>query len=236
MSRRKYYGTSSSRPSPFLDCRLTSWLVGRRSTSPGVKPRTFAAPEAHAFRPNPSGKRPLGETAAICFPGDRILQPRNSRYTGSNRPVIFLSWLRWIPGKKAGVPMACIIWRGTRPNGSKIGSGSITMRPCPTAIRADRLKVGTRLCAAVHGRARRSYCGARRGAGRNPSTGPLPSASVAPGRFNKKSSSFVKDHDAKNNEVGYPGSGAQGFSAIPMRPATVYICIIACQKFLAMPT
>lgn len=184
MSRRKYYGTSSSRPSPFLDCRLTSWLVGRRSMSPGLKPRTFAAPEAHAFRAKPSGKRPLGGTAAICFPGDRVLQPRNSRYTGSNRPVRFPSWLRWIPGKKAGVPMACIIWRGTRPNGSKIGSGSITMRPCPTAIRADRLKVGTRSCAAVHGRARRSYCGARRGAGRNPSTGPLPSASVAPGRCN----------------------------------------------------
>jgi hypothetical protein len=126
--------------------------------SPGLRPPTFVTHAINGSRRRPSGKKPLEGTAAISFLGDRDLPRLRWRCSGNITPTRFQSWPPSIVARKVAVPMACIIWQGMRPSGSKTGLGSTTMRLCRTAIPTDLPMAGTRWCAEDRGRVRRLCC------------------------------------------------------------------------------
>ena len=162
-----------------MPCRPRHWHVGRHSTSDGLRPRTFVTHAISGYRRRPSGKKPRGGTAAISFLGGRDLPRPRWRCSGSITPTRFPSWPPSIVARRAEAPMACIIWQGTRPSGSKTGLGSTTMRPCRIAIPTDLPMADTRWCAEDRGRVHRLCCERPPEAGHRRISAPRPSGFAA---------------------------------------------------------
>ena len=141
-----------------MPCRPRHWHVGRHSTSPGLRLRTFAAHAISGYRRKPSGKKPRGGTAAICFLGDGGLPRLRWRCSGSITSTRFPSLPPSIVARRAEAPMACIIWQGTQPSGSKTGLESTTMRPCRIATPVALPMADTRWCEEDRGRVPRLCC------------------------------------------------------------------------------
>ena len=169
-----------------MPCRRTPSPVGRHSTSPGPRPRTFAAHTKSGSRRKPNGKKRLVGTAAICFLGGKDLRRPRSQCSGNITFTRFPSSRPLTAGRRDEAPMACIIWRGTPPSGSRTGLGSTTMRPCRIVTLTDLPTAGTRWCAEDRGRVRRLCCERLREAEHHRIGAPRPSGFAVHGPLDRR--------------------------------------------------